>query len=552
MQTSKKRPWIMKKKIWLLAVILFVIFDASVAGFIFFNLSKTKGCITVEAGSIITPEDFDTHRGKEVYFADGSKEIVTSETGTFEVVVNADGFKRTCKYNVVDTIPPQVELKELSVSVGSMVVADDFIVEIKDAGQTEAFLDETIQTNQTGNQEIRITVKDDSDNVSILFTTLHVVPVDLVNHYTWEAGKSRPLPQDFLTAKGECEYHGAGLSFVNFAVPGVYPVYLLADNNAVKVSLEIVDTAAPQISVYDEYTAYLSHPIEPSKLVSEAIDETQITYEFETEPDWENDSIEGFPVTIVATDLGNNVTKQTSTLKLIKDEEPPYIIGAGNISIVLGETVSYRNGVSAYDNCDGEIEFSVDNKQVDLSVIGTYHVIYSATDSSGNTVTQDVRLTVMPERAEGVTLDMLNVECDRILGEILTPGMTQYEQAEAIFNWIRGHVYFISDSQKDDWILSAYDAIKYGKGDCYNFASISKALLTRAGIPNIDIKRNSTLSKHFWNLVDTGEGWYHFDTTPRQDKKLIFMMSESELCADEAIRRSHVYDKSLYPEVNME
>ena len=122
----------MKKKIWLLAVILFVIFDASVAGFIFFNLSKTKGCITVEAGSIITPEDFDTHRGKELYFADGRKEIVTSETGTFEVAVNADGFKRTCKYNVVDTIPPQVELKELSVSVGSMVVADDFIVEIKD------------------------------------------------------------------------------------------------------------------------------------------------------------------------------------------------------------------------------------------------------------------------------------------------------------------------------------------------------------------------------------------------------------------------------------
>ena len=43
----------------------------------------------------------------------------------------------------------------------------------------------------------------------------------------------------------------------------------------------------------------------------------------------------------------------------------------------------------------------------------------------------------------------------------------------------------------------------------------SKALLTRAGIENIDLK--ATKHKHYWNFVKVEEGWYHFDTTPRWD-----------------------------------
>ena len=54
----------------------------------------------------------------------------------------------------------------------------------------------------------------------------------------------------------------------------------------------------------------------------------------------------------------------------------------------------------------------------------------------------------------------------------------------------------------------------------------------------------------YWNLVDTGEGWYHFDATPRADKTIVFMWSENQLLADEAVRRSHVYDHSLFPTVN--
>ena len=66
----------------------------------------------------------------------------------------------------------------------------------------------------------------------------------------------------------------------------------------------------------------------------------------------------------------------------------------------------------------------------------------------------------------------------------------------------------------------------------------------------MDIWRNSTTSSHYWNLVDTGDGWYHFDATPRADKTIIFMWSETQLVENEAVRRSHVYDHALFPTVN--
>lgn len=539
----------MKKRVWIILIAVFVAIDLCVAGFLVYSFSKTQGNITVEAGTLVKPEDFATDKVKEIAFADSMTVFEANEIGDFQVEIIADGFKRKSHIHVCDTISPVVTTKEVNIMPGEMVKPEDFIEAIEDVTKTTVVFSGDPDTQTSGVSEVTIMVSDEGNNCTIVYSTLNVVKANLNEPYKWEASDEVPKAEFFLTQDGKAEYHGAGLSFVKWHETGVYPVYLLIDDISVTVELEIVDTVAPVFTTKAE-TGYLKHPMDAAKMVEACSDQTEVTFTYETEPDWDWNKEEPQIVTIVATDLGGNTAKSTAELTLIPDEEAPYIIGAGNISIVLGESVSYRNGVSAYDDCDGEVELKIDNSEVDLSTIGTYHVYYSATDASGNSTQIEIKLTVMPERKDAVTLDQMYAECDAILASILTDDMTQYDQAHAIFNWIRNNVYFINDSQKDDWIQSAHDAIQYGKGDCYNFASLSKALLTRAGIPNIDIKRNSTLSKHFWNLVDCGDGWYHFDTTPRQDKTIIFMWSESQLCGDEPVRRSHVYDKTLYPEVN--
>lgn len=60
---------------------------------------------------------------------------------------------------------------------------------------------------------------------------------------------------------------------------------------------------------------------------------------------------------------------------------------------------------------------------------------------------------------------------------------------------------------------------------------------------------STDIPTHFWSLVNIGEGWYHFDCTPRKDVSTFFYLTDAELEAYSSTHNgTHVYDKSLYPE----
>jgi 2',3'-cyclic-nucleotide 2'-phosphodiesterase (5'-nucleotidase family) len=65
---------------------------------------------------------------------------------------------------------------------------------------------------------------------------------------------------------------------------------------------------------------------------------------------------------------------------------------------MIGDPIpNFLAGVDAYDNIDGNITTSIliDDTQVDLTKGGVYSLIYSVTDSSGNTTTKNVSVTVI-------------------------------------------------------------------------------------------------------------------------------------------------------------
>ena len=131
--------------------------------------------------------------------------------------------------------------------------------------------------------------------------------------------------------------------------------------------------------------------------------------------------------------------------------------------------------------------------------------------------------------------------------------MTNRERCKAIYDYIRRTVSYVSYSEKGDYIKAAMEGLTKGKGDCYVYYSLSKAMLTRAGFPNMDIERIRVGdSMHFWNLVDIGDGhgWYHFDTTPRVGGPYIFLWDDKTIWEySDSHKGSHNYDKSLYPEI---
>lgn len=149
------------------------------------------------------------------------------------------------------------------------------------------------------------------------------------------------------------------------------------------------------------------------------------------------------------------------------------------------------------------------------------------------------------EELEGLTADVLD--------GIVRDGMTQLEQARAVFDYVHDHITYTGQSDKSDWENGAYAGLITGRGDCFTYYAVSRALLTALGIDNLAVERVGGETRHFWNLVDCGDGWYHFDACPRSSKLppfLSFMFTDRQ-AADftaEAGRSYYDFDGSLLPE----
>ena len=228
----------------------------------------------------------------------------------------------------------------------------------------------------------------------------------------------------------------------------------------------------------------------------------------------------------------------------VPDTEGPVISGVQDLTTTVGETVSYRTGVTARDDRDGAVMLMVDSSGVNLSAAGEYQVIYSAEDSAGNRTEVTAAVVVTePEPAppsddgqksgqvKEASQEKVNDLADQILAKILKDGMSRREQARAIFDYVAKSVKYVGSSDKSSWLVGAYDGFTTGRGDCFNYYACSRVLLTRAGIPIVPLQRVNGNSRHYWVLTDVGEGFYHFDPCPHPKGYPLtcFLLTEAEV-----------------------
>ncbi len=229
------------------------------------------------------------------------------------------------------------------------------------------------------------------------------------------------------------------------------------------------------------------------------------------------------------------------------DRTPPVFVKAENFTMMAGETINYKEQVTVEDN-SGMYSLTVDVDGVDPLKPGTYPLSYTAMDSSGNAAGVVINVTVeQKDAAENI----LELRVKSILSEILTEDMGQKEKAAAIFDYISSHMTYEPTSEKNGEVNAALQGLGQGIGDCYIYFATAKAMLTQAGIKNMDIqKRPDSSEMHYWNLVDIGDGhgWYHFDVTPHVDHPTIFLWDNKTLMYYSATHNgSHEYDASAYP-----
>ena len=153
----------------------------------------------------------------------------------------------------------------------------------------------------------------------------------------------------------------------------------------------------------------------------------------------------------------------------------------------------------------------------------------------------------VPAASDAEMTAQVDAMADQVLAKITNASMNKTQKARAIYSWVRSNMRYVNHSEKGNWVKSAYTGFRTKRGDCYTYYSVSKALLNRAGITNLEVIR--TDGHHWWNLVDCGNGWYHFDTTPRSTGGTFCLLTDAQLesYSNTTGRGSHKIDHSKYP-----
>lgn len=356
-------------------------------------------------------------------------------------------------------------------------------------------------------------------------------------------------PSDFLKAENKPIAFTED-TIITTAHAGTYKVGLQSNPYTYECTLEVEDTTPPELSVKSLTRTKAEIPGAKDFVESASDASGDVTVYFGEGISFDNYG--DIPVTIVAEDPSGNRTEATTTLHLVQeyDIEPPVIEGQLDKIVYVGQSASFKSGITVTDNIDTDIQVQVDSSHVDLDTPGEYTVIYTAEDSMGNMDLVEGTITVIEQL---YSEDEVYALCDEILAQIIKPDMSDYDKAHAIYVWIQGNIGYSESTDRDDWLKGAYDGLTKRHGDCYNYFSVGKALLTRAGIKNDDIEIIPTATRHhYWSVIDCGEGWRHFDSTPRHDKsfKGFYITDEDLMAYSSEHYRSHNYDREKYTYFN--
>lgn len=500
------------------------------------HIRVTKESVTVEAGS--EPPEAERFLIDD-YDVEGITEIterMLRTPGEYPVSVTVEGTGYESILRVVDTVPPAALSGMLIRLPGETVDPMEFLTRVRDETEVTAEYVLAPDPENRDVQQVMIRVTDLGGNYTDLSAYLlltHAEPV------TVEA-RTEPLRPEECLPQDRTEQAVFRETFIPDTV-GTYSLDLIVNGTDELALVEVRDTVPPVISA-EAYSWYTNHPVALSDLCTELSDVTDITVSAEPEIDW---NLEGTQeITLTATDEGGNHSSAKLLLTLVHDTEKPVLYGVVNRNSYAGEPVAYFSEVFAEDNLDEHLRIEVDNREVNINKAGTYRVTYYATDSDGNSSTASCTLKIV---AASVTDETVQELARSVLGEILTAGMTKTEQLEAVFNYVRGHVRYVGTSDKNDWRKEAERGFRTGRGDCFTFYSVTRALLDQLDVEYMSVTRKGGRTRHYWVIVNVGTGWYHFDPTiAPQHKHRCFMWTNKQCKVKPYFWR---FEESKYPQI---
>lgn len=369
-----------------------------------------------------------------------------------------------------------------------------------------------------------------------------------------EAGTDKCNVDDFLKHPADNVSFSKDTSF-DLMVPDDYKITIkwkmpVFGNQTYHSTLHVQDTTAPAVTLAtDSIEMYTTAtPPTAADLVDSVIDVTNCSIDFKEPYDFTKEG--KFDIVVLVADSSGNTTESVIPCTVVDDVTPPEIAGVEPLTVSQGDAISYKKNVTVTDDKDDNPKLEVDTSSVNPDKRGTYKVTYTATDAAGNVSEKTTTIKIVSAKISEATEETVNAKADEILSEIITEGMTQKQQAKAVFDWVVKNITYSETAGIDDLLSAAYKGMFYRIGDCTVKQKTAEVMLNRLGIKNMEIEKIRDTRGHYWLLIDIGEGWYHYDPNLQLDGTLIFYWHDADLWEySNAHKNTHNYDPSKYPHI---
>ena len=202
---------------------------------------------------------------------------------------------------------------------------------------------------------------------------------------------------------------------------GKYTVTFTATDTNGNVAVEtrefkVVDTTKPVITPSEENVYEMEVHGEKPKFKATATDNYDDHVEVEITDDINVDVVGTYTIVFKAIDTNGNVAVETREFKVVDTTKPVITPSEENVyeMEVHGEKPEFK--ATATDSYDGEIQVNV-TSDIDVHKVGTYTVIFTATDTNGNTATEKREFKVKDTTAPVITPTEENMYEMEVYGE---------------------------------------------------------------------------------------------------------------------------------------
>ena len=422
--------------------------------------------------------------------------ITSGDAGIHEIVLRCGSREETVTLTIQDAVAPELEVQDLELFPGTELKVEDVVTHVWDHTQvTLSFDREYKEPEDYSPVELTVIAEDTSGNVTekqltIRFTWLREA-------LTLEYGQTVSR-EDLLYApeKDAALISDEDLEMINAAPVGEYEITSTNGKQTRTCHITVQDTQGPVLEL-KEYQTYPNHQVQISNFVVSATDISgEVTLTMVTVPDCSQ--VGNYTIVIEATDIHGNVTTGETTLYIATDFWPPVFYGVSNdLYVEKYSQPDFLAGVTAVDAADGTVEVTVDASRVNTDAAGTYVVIYTARDSSGNEATYRRKVHVSHDEKDTAALV-----------ESVAAGLEN--DPEKIRDYVRSSIRYSHSWGGEDPVWQGF-VDKHG--NCYVHALCLKAILDQKGYNSQLIW--VTAKSHYWLIIEIEPGvWRHIDATP--------------------------------------